>query len=168
MTALDSSHFKPGVIFPIELPQIRDCVAERIASEGYRIKPEHHITLISSALREQLTPEHVKELEALTVCLSSAEVSFEGLLYVVAKPREVEGEVYEREALVVPVTSPVFVSELARVASRLEIELPEPFLHVTVATRPDTPVAARGISIKTSADWEALSPKIFATDWVAA
>src|SRR5690349_17928436 len=117
MTTANSSHFKPGVIFPIELPRIQDDVGQRITNEGYRLKPEHHITLVSSALCERLTAQQVGTFEGLAAHLSRADVSFGGLLYAVAKPREIEGKVYKRESLVVPVISPVFVAELARVAS---------------------------------------------------
>lgn len=165
MSDISTQGFAPGIICHIELPPIRDDVLLRIQDQGYRLKGEFHITLVSAALRALLTPEHVRAFEEFTAAVPDLPMTFDDRLYAISKPKILEGQSYERDSLVVPVASPEILAGLGSVAARLQIATPEPFLHVTVSTRPDTTVAARGIGVESAADWAALSPQIFAANW---
>jgi hypothetical protein len=43
--------------------------------------------------------------------------------------------------------------------------MPSMFEHITIATRPLTAVAMRGIGISSQAEWEELQPELYAEHW---
>ena len=159
-------HFDPGIIRNITLPNIKDGVLGRLKDEGYTPKPEQHVTLVTAAVRSRLNDGQVDALLRIADSIKDSHITFEDVLYEIEKPKQIEGQIYPRESVVVLVTSDYIWSQLAGFAMKQGVLIPEPFLHVTVATKPNTEVAARGIGIESEAEWQNLSPRIYAVDWM--
>jgi len=160
--------FAPSIIYGVDLPEISQQVQVKLQRDGYDVKNEFHITLADAKYRSRLQDEQIKLIIGELAKHAPFDIEFDGALYAISKPKVIGGQAYERRSIVTPVHSPDIISWLGNITSRMEIEPPEqPFLHVTVATAPDTVVARRGIGIASRDEWQALHPVRYAGSWAA-
>lgn len=160
-------HFDPGIIRQITLPELNYQVLLQLDERGYILKHEHHVTLVTAASRMRIDEKRVKLLQEFADTITEGDLrdGLSSTLYEIEKPKQIDDETYLRSSIVIPIISETVQSQLAKLATDLRIDLPEPFLHVTIATKPTTEVAARGIGVENAEEWEKLHPHAFAVDW---
>jgi len=156
-------HFQQSLIYPIEAPKLRQDVGWLLGMDNYTVKVEFHITYGNAEYVAALTDNQRKALS--DIALEKFRVRFDHPLYAISKDKIVDGQVYARDSLVTPVCAEGLGGRIQEVADMLGIAPPSFFEHVTIATRPDTPVAQRGIGIISKEEWEGLRPRIFAEEW---
>ena len=155
------------IIHPVKQPAITKRVAAQMEADGYMVKDEFHITVIDSEYGQSLPPVDFKELADFFSAVPPARFSYIGSLFEVEKPKVVEGRAYPRRSLVAPIASMAMFRTLYDARVAMQLALPHPFLHVTLATHPDTPVARRGIGIASEEEWTRLGPILYEMDWEA-
>lgn len=156
---------KPAaVLLSIDTPNIQPDLQDRILAEGFRLKDECHITIAQSG--PDFEAVKVRRLAtALHRLTTKPTHDSEANLYRVAKPKQIDSLVIPRYSLVVPVISRAIEADMEFVARDHDLEVPPRFLHVTLATSPDTAVARRGIGIANTQTWQALNAELYAKNW---
>ena len=156
--------FSPSLIYPIEAPRLRQDTRWLLGMDNYVVKAEFHITYGNSEYVASLSPHQLQTLSA--IALEKFPVHFTQPLYAISKDKVVQGQVYARDSIVTPVNVDGLYERVKHVTDKLGIQPPSFFPHVTIATRPFTPVAQRGIGITSEEEWKELQPKIFTEDWL--
>lgn len=182
MPSFEVSPDSRSVLLPIDPPDILPRVQRQMVQGQYDVKDEFHITVIGSDYGQRLEPD---EFAALTEFFDTCnrditdvlqpgrrmEFSVLDALYEVDKPKvTADGHHYPRHSLVALVSSIAIVRTVndARYATDLP-DIPQPFLHLTVATKPkSSPIAKRGIGIDSEQEWKSLSVTLYETEWLAA
>ena len=85
--------------------------------------------------------------------------AFEQQIFKIEKPKVVDGVERPRQSLVVQAGGQhlnATILTVGRIAGNPPLTVP--FIHLTLATKPDTDIAARGIGIATREEWESLNP----------
>lgn len=163
----DSQAFEKSLIYPVlHLPAIDEGVVRRLAAEGFRLKDDPHITVANPAYLADLTAEQALRLSARLLAEPTLAYTVADVLWRITRPKVIGTETYERESLVALVDSTEITARLGEIATSLGVEPPDNFLHLTVATRPDTAVARRGISVNSAAAWAALGPELYVEGWL--
>jgi hypothetical protein len=165
MGVYSASETYKSVILPVDVPAARPLVIRRALRDMFRPKVEHHITIVSGQTGSALPQEKFRKLEQAVASLDKPAVEFGTDLFYISKAKVQNGYRYDREALVVPVMSDDITTALGRVATDIGAELPEPFLHVTMFTRPNSEIARRGIGIDSADEWHQLNPQLYAELW---
>jgi hypothetical protein len=152
------------VLLRIDLPDIQEIVQKRIQEDGFQLNSEFHIT-IGQANGMDVTARKCQRFVETLNHLTEPNIQYTDDIYEIMKPTFVETVLRSRSSLVVPIVSGSVESDLRHMAVNEGIVLPQRFLHVTLATSPDTEVARRGIAIASLAVWETMEPELYATDW---
>ena len=157
-----------GVVLPLGQLAVHPEAVEHARSAGFQLKDELHLTVASASYMNELTAKQRELFHRLVQSEPRPSLDYQDVLYRVAKPKMVEGKAIERETLIAPVFSPQVEQMLGAIAAQLEVAPPQPFLHVTLFTRPDNTVARRGIGIASAEEWNALRPDApFILGWQA-
>ncbi len=155
-----------SIILPIDAPRIRPDVLQKLRHDGYSLKREFHVTVVPTEIGKQLTDAQYIMTQFLVNSLVNPRPYFSRTVYEVSCPKVVADQTHSRQSLVVPVTLPHLDVIHGVVASKLDGQmLDEPFWHVTLATRPATPVASRGIGIASQPEWDQLQPIRYVSGW---
>lgn len=153
------------VIYPIEPPPLEPQILQRITADGYQLKNEFHITVVSSEIGKNLDEQAFGRLADYFSRLQEPDYSYDDRLFAISKAKNMAGQIEPRESLVAPVQATRLLGVVATAAMVIGRDMPLPFPHVTVATRPDTAIARRGIGISSRAEWEQLRPQLYVRHW---
>lgn len=157
-----------SVILPVDQPAIHPDIHSRLIADGFRLKSEFHITLVTAGIgRTMLAGAGTRErilnaLEPVTIL----KPEYEADLYHIDKPKEVYGTSFPRPSLVAKVTGSTLGLLVEQAWRQIAVPPPPlPILHVTIATQPPNEYADRGIGIDSSIEWAELKPQLYAHDW---
>jgi hypothetical protein len=167
MTAFVASPEFGTIIQPIPAPRILPEVARQMVTDGYRNKDELHVTIVNSEFGRTLSGKAFGTLAEYFDACPPLDLDVLGTLYEVEKSKLVDGLVHPRRTLVALVASRKLLRTMQVARYETGLALPSPFLHVTVATKPDTPIARRGIGIASEQEWISLGALPYATEWSA-
>jgi hypothetical protein len=155
------------IIYPLEPPQITRAVQDQLAADHYTIKDEFHVTIVNSEVGRRLSKAQFNTLSNFFDDCAGIDIQYVNALHELEKPKVVDGRIEPRRSIVAQVatrTLPRILQE-ARLNTRLDV--PYPFPHVTIATKPDTGSARWGIGIASEAEWIELAPLLYETEWLA-
>lgn len=159
--------FSKGGIYHIKPPKINSTACELIEKTDYILKTEFHITLIGAKYSDLFNDgRRRQQISKIAESVRGLDYVFDKCLYSVSRPKLINGQEYDRQSLVAPINSAQLKGVLNQIIDDLQVDIPQQFLHVTIATKPDTKTASLGIGINSEAEWQSLEPKIFQTDWL--
>lgn len=127
-----------------------------IEADGFNVKDKAHITCFGSQVGKELSDAQLDMTRVAMRGFSFDDVELYGSLFLVSNPKVIDGQSFERESLVAPISSPTIKWLLQKLSGQLYVPLDQ-FLHVTVATRPDSPIARWGIGINNQSEFDAIS-----------
>jgi hypothetical protein len=156
-----------SVIFPVEAPRFDAAFAEKMQADGFTPKDEYHVTVIPSDYGAQV-PDDVFETMAAYFeddKRLAPEVIYRNRVFRINKPKIIEGEARPRESLIAPLGSVALSFAIMHARTHFQIHIPREFLHVTLATRPDTPEGRRGIGISSEPEFLALDSILYENFW---
>lgn len=152
-----------SIIYNVPCPTISPSVLWRMEGDNFRLKDEFHITVLGGAA-SKLAADKFENVVDVIDSSGLPMFTYHDDLYKINRPKIDGAIVHDREALVARVASSQILGLLARVAKHYDVE-PEPLLHVTIATKPDTEIARRGIGIANAVEWHTVPRKLYATNW---
>ena len=157
------------VICEIEPPHIQPRVIDMMRSEGFDLKDEFHITVVPREAGEGMWTPTFEKLAGIMgrALLLESDYTYSHDLYRVRKPKLHEEQTIPRSSIVAPVVSQRILQHIDFVGMALDAPLRAPFLHVTLATHPDHPIARRGIGIPSEEDWLSMETQVYASGWQA-
>jgi hypothetical protein len=162
MNRLVCDHESLSVLLEVKPPQLPDSLVERIVEEGYQPKDSHHVTVVPREAGQRLGSEGFAELSRSIGSLPVPTVIFhDAMLHHIAKPKEVDGVQYNREALVLPCVSEG-LEALTEDLVRVGVLAAQPFPHVTMYTKGDEDLPYKGIGINSDQEWRQLNPQPYA------
>jgi hypothetical protein len=155
-----------SIVLPVAAPAVEPDVLEQLQSDGFRLKDDFHITVVPSETGQDLRENEFGIVSRLLGGLALPKYRYTGQAYEISKPkRDADGAEHPRCAVVLPVISDEIMNQLYTAGQAAYHPMHDVFLHVTLATRPDTAVAGRGIGIANLAQWRQLAPRTYAEQW---
>lgn len=145
-----------SLILNINKPSLNTKVAAYLIGDGFLIKDEFHITCISNSLTESLSTDQLTLVERIIAEFSVDDIYLDDKLYLLDSPKVVDGQSFERQAIIVSVVSKSLMDLLKKISDKLGIVV-QPYIHITIATRPDNQCAGRGIGIENNEKLELIN-----------
>lgn len=162
VTGWDISPSYRSLIIKTVTPSLNPAAQQAIETAGFNLKSETHITVVGSSVGKDLSDTQFGQIRVAMREFSFDDVELVDDVYRVAKPKVVDGKALERESLIAPISSVAIGQLVQKLSHQLYISL-DPYLHVTVATRPDTAIAQRGISIASRQEFDEINQGEFFT-----
>lgn len=145
-----------SLILNINKPSLNSKVAAYLIDDSFLLKDEFHITCIGNSLAESLSTEQLALVEGMIAGVFVDDIYLDDKLYFIDSPKVVDGQLFERQAIIVSVISESLTNLLQEISDKLGIVI-QPYLHITIATRPDNQCAKRGIGIESYEKFELIN-----------
>jgi hypothetical protein len=155
------------LVWHIQAPSIAPAIKRRALAEEFEPKNEYHITLIGYATSTSLKDADAlrQAVVALTPPDKACDYKLDDKLYLIDRPKDLNGVSVPRQSLVALAKSQWVSGFIDQLGERLGQPLPQPFPHITLYTKGDAALPWRGIGIDSQVDFDKYCSGLYANNW---